>query len=162
VGVNEVQGEPAAVDTAPEFAEFYEAELDQQVRRAFLMVGSNELAHDIVHDAMVQVFRRWETLDRPAAYLNRAVVNGCRDAWRSQSVQRRYLGRMVERGQPDGTPDPLDDVLRTLPFLQRGAVVLRFYGGLSIAEIAEALGCATGSVGPALDRALGKLRKALR
>ena len=160
--MNEVERESAAVDAAPEFAEFYEAELDRQVRRAFLMVASNELANDIVHDAMVQVFRRWEALDRPAAYLNRAVLNGCRDAGRSQSVQRRYLGRMVDRGTVDGTPDLLDDALRTLPFLQRGAVVLRFYGGLSVAEIAEALGCSTGSVGPALDRALKKLRKALR
>jgi DNA-directed RNA polymerase specialized sigma24 family protein len=41
-------------------------------------------------------------------------------------------------------------------------VVLRFYGGLTTEEIAQALGCAPGSVGPWITRALTKLRKALR
>jgi RNA polymerase sigma factor (sigma-70 family) len=161
VCVNEVERDPAMVVAAPGFAEFYEAELDQQVRRAFLMVGSNELANDIVHDAMVEVYRRWRHVDRPAAYLNRSVLNGCRDAGRRSATQRRLLGRLVDRGREDGIRDVLDDALAGLPFLQRGAVVLRFYGGLSINEIADALGCAPGSVGPALDRGLTKLRKVL-
>lgn len=144
-----------------EFAEFYRRESDQQVRRAFLLVSSSELANDIVQDAMTQVFRRWEEIDRPAAYLNRAVLNGCRDAGRRRTAAQRLLGLVVERGADPGTRDVLDDVLQTLPFLQRGAVVLRFYGGLSTEEIAEALGCAIGSVGPAIDRGLKKMRKVL-
>lgn len=159
--MNEVEREPAGAVGAAEFAEFYEAELDQQVRRAFLMVGTNELANDIVHDAMVEVYRRWEEIDRPAAYLNRAVLNGCRDNGRRTATQRRMLGRLVDRGGHGEMRDVLDDALRTLPFIQRGAVVLRFYGGLSISEIADALGCAPGTVGPALDRGLTKLRKVL-
>lgn len=161
--MNEVEREPAAVDEAPGFAEFYEAEVDHQVRRAFLMVGTNEHANDIVHDAMVEVYRRWDGIDRPAAYLNRAVLNGCRDAGRRSATQRRLLGRLAPSSQPtDETPDVLDDALRTLPFIQRGAVVLRFYGGMSTNEIADALGCAPGTVGPALDRGLAKLRKVLQ
>jgi RNA polymerase sigma factor (sigma-70 family) len=160
--MNEAEREPVALDEAPGFAEFYAAELDRQVRRAFLMVGSNELANDIVHDAMVEVYRRWEQLERPAAYLNRAVLNGCRDVGRRSATQRRMLGRLVDRDAHGEMRDVLDDVLRRLPFLQRGAVVLRFYGGLSINEIADALGCAPGTVGPALDRGLTKLRKVLQ
>lgn len=41
------------------FDEFYRAELDRQVRRCFLLTGSAEIANDIVHDAMVDVYRRW-------------------------------------------------------------------------------------------------------
>lgn len=41
----------------------------------------------------------------------------------------------------------LDDALHALPFVQRGAVVLRFYGGLSIHEIAHALDCSPGTAG---------------
>lgn len=161
--MNEVEREPAAVDEAPGFAEFYETQVDHQVRRAFLMVGSNEQANDIVHDAMVEVYRRWDAIDRPAAYLNRAVLNGCRDAGRRQATQRTLLRRLAgSTHAADETPDVLDDVLRTLPFIQRGALVLRFYGGLSINEIADALGCAPGTVGPALDRGLTKLRKVLQ
>jgi DNA-directed RNA polymerase specialized sigma24 family protein len=51
--------------------------------------------------------------------------------------------------------------LDVLPFNQRAVVVLRFYVGLNNVEIAEALGCATGSVGPWLDRALKQLRKVM-
>jgi RNA polymerase sigma factor (sigma-70 family) len=160
--MNEVEREPAVADQAAGFAEFYAAELDRQVRRAFLMVGSNELANDIVHDAMVGLYRRWDEVDRPAAYLNRSVLNGCRDSGRRSANQRRMLGRLVDRGADGEMRDVLDDALSGLPFLQRGAVVLRFYGGLSINEIAEALGCAPGTVGPALDRGLSKLRKVLQ
>jgi RNA polymerase sigma factor (sigma-70 family) len=160
--VNEVEREPVVAMEVDGFAEFYAAELDRQVRRAFLMVGSNELANDIVHDAMVHVYRRWDDVERPAAYLNRAVLNGCRGAGRRSATQRRMLGRLVDRERHGEMRDVLDDALRTLPFLQRGAVVLRFYGGLSINEIADALGCARGTVGPALDRGLTKLRKVLQ
>jgi RNA polymerase sigma factor (sigma-70 family) len=67
----------------------------------------------------------------------------------------------------DNGPQPvvseiLDDVLATLPFRHRAAVVLRYYGDMSTAEIAAALDCAPGSVGPWIDRALKKLRKALQ
>ena len=56
----------------------------------------------------------------------------------------------------------LDDVLDELSFNQRAAVVLRYYGGLSTVEIAQALNCAPGSVGPWINRALKKMRKALQ
>ena len=46
------------------------------------------------------------------------------------------------------------DALATLPPRQREVLVLRYYGGLTTAEIAAELGCATGSVGPWIDRAL--------
>lgn len=160
--MNEVEREPVVAVEAAGFAEFYAAELDRQVRRAFLMVGSNELANDVVHDAMVEVYRRWRAIERPAAYLNRAVLNGCRDSGRRSATQRRMLGRLVDRGGETAMRDVLDDALRALPFIQRGAVVLRFYGGLSVNEIADALGCAPGTVGPALDRGLTKLRKVLQ
>jgi RNA polymerase sigma factor (sigma-70 family) len=55
----------------------------------------------------------------------------------------------------------LDDVLAILPFNQRAAVVLRYYAQLSIDEIADALGCRRGSVGPWISRALKSMRKVL-
>jgi RNA polymerase sigma factor (sigma-70 family) len=146
---------------SPAFPEFYRAELGRQVRRAYLMVGSNEVANDVVQEAMVQVYRRWEELENPAAYLSRAVLNGCRDVGRRRSSQRRLLARIAERPSDPEIPDLLDDVLRRLPFTQRAAIVLRFYGGMSTNEIAEAIGCAPGTVGSAIDRGLRKLREAL-
>ena len=41
------------------------------------------------------------------------------------------------------------------------SLLLRFYAELSVAEIAEALGCRPGSVGPWINRGLQRMRKAL-
>jgi RNA polymerase sigma factor (sigma-70 family) len=147
---------------ADRFDAFYRQELAAQVRRALLMVGSNELANDIVHDAMIGVYRRWTELDNPAGYLNRAVLNGCRDAGRHQQRQGRLLPRLFyATPQSTAQPDVLDDALASLPLNQRAAVILRYFEGQSTAEIAVTLDCPPGSVGPWIDRALDKLRKAL-
>lgn len=146
-----------------EFATFYRAELDGQVRRAYLLLGSNGAADDVVHDAFVAVYLRWDELESPGAYLNRVVLNGCRDVGRRQARHERTLPRLVradDRGDATGG-DTLDDVLADLPFNQRAAVVLRYYAQLSVTEIADALGCPRGSVGPWLSRALETMRKVL-
>jgi RNA polymerase sigma factor (sigma-70 family) len=64
--------------------------------------------------------------------------------------------------QSSAQPDVLDDALASLPFNQRAALVLRYFEGQSTAQIAATLDCAPGSVGPWIDRGLGKLRKALQ
>jgi RNA polymerase sigma factor (sigma-70 family) len=143
------------------FRDFYEAELPGQVRRAALMVGSDELGNDVVHDAMVEVFRRWDHLEHPGAYLNRAVLNGCRDVARRAATQRRSLHRLIDRAPAPQGDDRVDDLLAVLPFHQRAVVVLRFYCGMSTAEIAVVLHCAEGTVGSSLHRALARLRREL-
>lgn len=148
--------------TGTAFGEFYRRELDGQVRRAALLLGSDDLANDVVQDAFVAVFRRWDTLDKPGPYLNVVVLNGCRGLHRRRLRYERLMPRLLERGTALPVGECLDDVLAQLPFNQRAAVVLRFYGGLTTDEIAHALECAPGSVGPWIDRALTKMRKALR
>lgn len=143
------------------FGEFYGRELDAQVRRATLLLGSNELANDVVHDAFVAVYRRWDSLDEPGPYLNVAVLNGCRGIHRRRSRDLRLLPRVLDRGTAS-VDESLDDVLAKLPFNQRAAVVLRYYDGHTTNEIAHVLNCAPGSIGPWIDRALAKMRKALR
>jgi len=142
------------------FADFYRLEHAAQVRRAALLTGSTELANDVVHDAFVEIFRRWGTIDRPGAYLNRSVVNRCRDAARSRRRRSLLLPRLVA-DDSSWDAEPIADLLDDLPFNQRAVVVLRFHVGLSNVEIADALGCPPGSVGPWLDRALRHLRKVM-
>ena len=147
--------------TATEFAAFYSKELDGQVRRAFLLVGSSEAANDVVHDAFVAVYRRWDELESPGPYLNRVVLNGCRDLARQRNRHEAVLRRVGAVSDNVAVSDTLDDVLNDLPFNHRAAIVLRFYGQLSVAEIADALGARPGSVGPWIDRGLKKMRRAL-
>jgi RNA polymerase sigma factor (sigma-70 family) len=144
------------------FSDFYRAEVDAQVRRAALLIGSSEAANDVVHDAFVQIYRRWQDIEQPGPYLNRAVLNGCRDFGRRARRDQRLMPRLFEREHEAATPEPLAAALKGLSFNHRAAVVLRFYGGFTTAEIATALACAPGSVGPWIDRAVKQLRKELQ
>jgi len=144
------------------FTDFYNGEFELQVRRAFLLLGSNEDAHDVVQNAMAAIYRRWGTLENPGGYLTQTVLNGCRDAGRQRASRQRLLARVAERNAVADHGQMLDDVLADLPFNQRAAVVLRFYARSRTQEIADALDCAPGSVGPWIDRALSKMRKAMQ
>jgi RNA polymerase sigma factor (sigma-70 family) len=158
--VSEVGVQPDGVIEAA-FRALYEREHEGQVKRAALLLGSTEQAQDMVHDAMVELYSRWDTIVQPGAYLNTAVLNRCRDAMRRTRAHRRSVLRMVDRASSPPPDDPLSDLFDGLPFNQRAVVVLRFYAGFSVAETAEALGCPQGSVGPWLTRALGTLKEQL-
>ena len=67
------------------------------MRRAALIVGSAEQAKDIMQDAMVEMYRRWQTLESPGGYLNRAVLNGCRDACHAPGSVGPYIDRGLKK-----------------------------------------------------------------
>jgi len=160
------RSEPAAPD-APvpietlALSDFYRSTFDEMVRLAFLLTGSKEIARDIVQDCFVRLHVRWSSVEQPRAYLQRSVVNACHSHHRRAS--RRRDAQLAER-----TPEPyalgadeLSDALATLPARQRAAVVLRFYEGLSEAEIASCLGCRPGTVGSLIHRGVAALRKVI-
>ncbi len=153
------------------FDAFYRSEHPVQVRRAYLMTGSRSTAHEVVHDAFVGLLERWDSVERPAAYLNRSVTNACRRhgrrRQRSREAQQAHEEQVVDLRDPAGSSAggtdgiEIDDLLLALPFRQRAAIVLRYYAGLTEDEIATALECRPGSVGPAIHRGLAKLKDAL-
>ena len=155
-----------------DFSGFYERELADQVRRATLLIGDHDAARDLVHDAFVEVYRRWHRLREPGPYLHTAVLNRCRDHGRR--AQRWSRPRPVpptgdqpstddqpSTGDQPTTDDGLWDALQQLPFNHRAVLVLRFHHQLTNDEIATTLGCAVGSVGPWMQRGLARLRKDL-
>jgi RNA polymerase sigma factor (sigma-70 family) len=152
-------GVQQAVSSSLEFADFYRAELDGQVRRAGLMLGSSAAANDVVHEAFLQMYRRWDQITEPGPYLNRAVLNGCRDVGRRRNRELRLLPRLLDRSSAATPQESLAEELSRLPFNHRAAIVLRFYVGLSITDIADALDCQPGTVGPWINRGLKQLRK---
>jgi RNA polymerase sigma factor (sigma-70 family) len=153
---------PPVTSSSPSHAGFvalYERELDRQVRRAALLVGDTDVAHDLVHDAFVEVYRRWADVREPGPYLSTSVLNRCRDQGRRASTRERRLPLLAQRGDADD--ELLWDALGHLPFNHRAALVLRYYHQLPEREIASLLGCRPGSVGPWIQRGLKALRKEL-
>ncbi len=139
----------------------YQSRYQAELRRATLLVGSSALAQDVVAEAFCDVIRRWEQIREPAAYLNRAVVNGCRQAGKRR--RREAPTDPSERAMADLSVNDefndLADAVEGLPWKQRAIVVLKYYEGRTEDEIAELLGIRPGSVGPTARRALNRLRK---
>ena len=152
-----------AEDDGSEFVAFYEREYLPQVRRALLLTGSEVVAEDVVHQAFTAVWDRWDSIDQPGAYLNRCVINAIRDHQRGQVRDRAVVALSSGEGAVSAEPPEfLSDVLMELPLNQRAVIVLRYFGGLRDVEIAAALDCPEGSVGPWARRALDTLERELR
>jgi RNA polymerase sigma-70 factor (sigma-E family) len=150
---------PEAAEHAPmSYEDCYREQFRPMVRLAYLLTGSTETAQDLVQDAFVRLHRRWSSVEHPAAYLRRSVVNGC------NSHHRRVRLERTRRPDPrtdavDLEADEITDALAALPRRQRTALVLRFYLDLPDAEAAEVLGCRVGTVGSLVHRGLAQLRK---
>lgn len=143
------------------FQAFYEQEFGAQVRRAGLVLGSSAAAFDVVQDAFVAVWQRWDELRDPNPYLARCVMNGCRSVARHQRVREQAVARLQPLALGEPPTELLSDALAALDFRERAPLVLRYYGQLGNREIAAALGWPEGSVGPRISKGLRKLRKAL-
>jgi DNA-directed RNA polymerase specialized sigma24 family protein len=103
------------------------------------------------------VLDRWADIEAPGPYLQRAVVNGCRDVLRRRTVADRFARRLPDPVDVPAVDSDLYDALAQLRFNHRAAIVLRFYLQLTEREIAEHLGCRPGSVGPWIRRGLDEL-----
>ena len=139
------------------------------VRLAVLLVGSVELAEEVVQDAFAVVDQRWDQLERPGGYLRATVVNGCRALLRRRRLEERH-GR-DEQVRTERVGEPLQDGLARMAELrdaldrlderQRVVVVLRYFVDLPDSEIATIVGCRPSTVRSTVRRALTVLRHEL-
>ena len=148
-----------AADEAGSFDELYRREQPELVRLAALLVGSPDVAADLVQDCFVRLHPRWDQVGDHRAYLRRSVVNACHSHHRRLRVRRRTDLRPAEPVELGARE--LSDALASLPQRQRAALVLRFYAGLPDADIAEALGCRPGTVASLIHRGLASLREVI-
>ena len=140
--------------------ELYDAEYPGMKRLAYTLISNDAEAEEVVQEAFVEVFRRYDELRRPGAYLRTAVVSRCRS-----TLRRRRLIGSVPLDPPStltGEPEHLWDLLQTLTEDQRIVVVLRYYGGYRSSEIADMIGMRAGTVRQLLRRGLAVLRTELQ
>jgi len=145
-----------------DFAAFYRRAYPAAKRLAHLLTNGSPDAEDVVQDVFSKLPDRYDRLDNPDAYLRRAIVNGCRQRFRSRSREDARL-RLVTSGQSTmaATTDPMLDAVAALPARQRAAIVLRYWADLDDAEIADALGARRSTVRSLVHRGLATLRKDL-
>jgi RNA polymerase sigma-70 factor (sigma-E family) len=150
----------AATDVDAAFDSLFVRERTAMVRVAYLLVGSEPLAEEIVQEAFASVYVRWDRIDNPGGFLRQCVVNGAKSSLRRRSLERRKAPLLVEEATPPAGRELLD-ALAELPLGWRSVVVLRFYENMTQEEIADALGMRIGTVKSSLHRGLAKLREAL-
>ena len=134
---------------------------DPLVRFAWLLVGSRDVAEDLVSAAFLRSYGRLKDLQDPEPYLRRAVLNGCRSLWRSEDARRRATAKLTVRTQSDERVVELVDVLQSLPLRQRAAVVLRYLYDFDDTAIAAILGCRPATVRSNARHGLARLKEAL-
>ncbi|AVH60874.1 MULTISPECIES: RNA polymerase sigma factor [Streptomyces] len=69
-----------------DFEEFYTTHFPNLVAQACLYADNREFAHDAVQDALIDVYRRWNDIENPAAYAGVAVRRSIWTYHRGQQV----------------------------------------------------------------------------
>ena len=140
-------------------------------RLAMVLVGDLESAQDVVQDAFIGLYSGWPRLRDPKkapVYLRNAVLNGARSVLRArnrrQSVRLHYDPPVWSAEAAVMVREDQRAVLAAIARLsgrQREVLALRYYVGLSHAEIAEAMGVTTGTVSSTMSHALTALAREL-
>jgi RNA polymerase sigma-70 factor (sigma-E family) len=142
------------------------------VRLAWLLTHDEGRAEELVQDAFVDLHQRWPKLADPSAavgYLRTSVVNRSRSNLRHLKVVLAHRpDRLIDIASAEA--DALERLhqqqiiasLHDLPTRQREVLILRYYGQLSEAEIAEVLGISKGAVKSHASRGLHALRPVLQ
>jgi RNA polymerase sigma-70 factor (sigma-E family) len=150
-----------------EFEEFARSRLPALVRFTAALCADAALAEDVVQEVLIRVHAGWpriRELDAPEAYVRRALVNEYL-SWRRKWA--RIIPHAVLPGAERMLPDHADQQasrselaaqLASLPARQRAVLVMRYYGGLSDAEVARTLGCRPATVRAYAARGLAALR----
>lgn len=134
---------------------------------AFRITGDADVAEDIVQETFLKVhaaLRGFRPEARLSTWIYRIAVNEALDE------RRRAKRRPVAESRHDGPlPEPawtapdaaagerILEAVKSLPPREKAVFVLRHYEGLPVAEVAEVLEIAPGTVKAALHHALAKL-----
>jgi RNA polymerase sigma-70 factor (sigma-E family) len=150
------------------FEEFVQDQMMALFGTAYLLVGDVHQAEDLLQSALEKAFRKWrriQAMEHPEAYVRKVIVNLATDRWRRRRKTAEVtLDEAMVAAQPDETA--LVDLrhallvgLHQLPVGMRAVLVLRYWEGLSDAEVAKELGRSVGTVKSQASRGLQRLRE---
>jgi RNA polymerase sigma-70 factor (sigma-E family) len=151
-----------------EYVEFVRARQASWHRQAFMLAGDAHRADDLVQQTCVGLFVHWRRVlaaDDPDRYVRamlvRAFLNERRRGWAKRV-------RLTEAVPDRPTADPaaeertaLHAALLQVPPKQRAVLVLRYLFDLSVAEVADLVGCSEGTVKSQAFHGLAALRRLL-
>ncbi|MEV4458063.1 SigE family RNA polymerase sigma factor [Microbispora sp. NPDC049633] len=147
------------------FADYVAQRHSRLCRMAYLLARDWGTAEDLVQTALAKAWLAWRRIEgNPDPYVYRIIVNTHASWWR-----RRWRGEIPAETLPE-TADPRDEAaevddqaalwsaIGTLSPRQRAVIVLHYYEGRTLAQVADIVGCSLGAVKTQLSRALTRLR----
>lgn len=150
------------------FTAFVAARRDHLRRIAFAVCGDWYRADDLVQVALVKLYAAWPQMRRSGseeAYARTIIVRAAIDESRRPWRRERLTGDLPDRASTAfETQDrsELFGALQRLPAMQRSAVILRHWLGLSVQETAATLQVSEGTVKSHTSRGLAALRANLQ
>lgn len=130
------------------------------------LLDDDETAHEIAMEAFTRLLRRLRKVDDPVGYLYVIAANLVRDHWRKTRRERELLRQTkqtysAEGGEAEFHGTDLRALVEALPDRQRVSVLLYYYAGFPLADVARLTNRPAGTVKSDLFQARALLRQAL-
>jgi RNA polymerase sigma-70 factor (ECF subfamily) len=149
------------------FEAFYDAESSMLFRRLWLVTGNRAEAEELMQDAFLKVWERWEqvgVMDDPIGYLYRTAMNLFRKRYRRAMLAiRRSVGLAPSQDDFAAADDreTVRKVLSTIPPRQRAALVLTELLGFSPTDAGRALGVQASTIRSLSHQGRASFRRAM-
>jgi RNA polymerase sigma-70 factor (sigma-E family) len=154
------------VDPRAGFEEFVVARARHLRHVAYGLCGDWHAADDLLQTTLTKLYVAWPRVHRKGAeeayarrILVRSAIDDSRRPYRREAVGIDGFDRAAPPDPDAGDRHDLVQALGELPAMQRKAVVLRHWVGLSVAETAAELGIGEGTVKSHTSRALQRLHE---
>jgi RNA polymerase sigma-70 factor (ECF subfamily) len=157
------------------FEAFYHRHQQSVYRLSVYLCRDPHVAEELFQDVWFRVtrhLRRGKPVRKPRQWLMTLTANVCRDAWRRNRLRRTLFAHPSDVVSSDTATTPPPDAawdfnqalqrgLDVLSERQRTAFVLSIIEGFKLAEIAEIMSVAEGTVKATLHAAVKKMRHQL-
>jgi len=152
------------------FELLYQRDYAAVVGLVYGMTGSRWVAEDLAQEAFLRAHRDWARVGKmasPGGWVRRVAFNLATSRWRRLRSETMAKVRVVSPSEVSNPPvdSEVEEFWREvsrLPSRQAKAVALHYVEGLSVAEIADVLGVADGTVKALLHQGRERLRRQLR
>lgn len=145
------------------FETWYRTEHPRLLAALAVVAGDVEVARDLTAEAFARALERWDRVSEmssPGGWTYRVALNLLRRRARRAALERRLLLRLAPAPGPVALPAPAIEVweaVTALPPRMRTALALRYLGGLTEAEVGDAMGITPGTVASTLHDARRRL-----
>lgn len=162
-----LHGGAGAEDDA--FEAFFRAHEREVFGYLWRITGDEHASYDLAQETFVRAWQRFERVhryDQPRAWLFRVATNLASNLRRHRSVRAAATAQLASGAALTGEDptvgivesDAVRATLDAMPVKQRAALLLRVVYGLSLSELAHALGTSEAAAKMTLSRARGRFR----